>query len=173
MASHPSVLAWKIPWTEEPGRLQSLGSQRVSHGWSDWAGRQAGLITLKSWTREWAQRRHAIYQGSQRWWISSRLSSVQLLSHVQLFATLWTAACQASLSITNSWSLLKLMTMWQDYCRSYSNTGKKVCFHGREELSVCFHHQVYSIPFTCTRMLNCPFCFNGCSTWVPKSSLPI
>ena len=36
-------------------------------------------------------------------------SSVQLLSHVQLFATPWTSACQASLSITNSWSLLKLM----------------------------------------------------------------
>ena len=37
-------------------------------------------------------------------------SSVQLLSCVQLFATPWTAACQASLSITNSWSLLKLMS---------------------------------------------------------------
>ena len=36
-------------------------------------------------------------------------SSVQSLSHVQLFATLWTTACQASLSITNSRSLLKLM----------------------------------------------------------------
>ena len=35
--------------------------------------------------------------------------SVQVLSHVQLFATLQTAACQASLSITNSWSLFKLM----------------------------------------------------------------
>ena len=31
MASHSSTLAWKIPWTEEPGRLQSLGSQRVGH----------------------------------------------------------------------------------------------------------------------------------------------
>ena len=38
-------------------------------------------------------------------------SSVQLLSHVQLFVTLWTAACQASLSITNSWSFLKLMSI--------------------------------------------------------------
>ena len=37
--------------------------------------------------------------------------SVQLLSHVQLFATPWTAACQASLSITNSQSLLKLMSI--------------------------------------------------------------
>ena len=31
MASHSSTLAWKIPWMEEPGRLQSLGSQRVGH----------------------------------------------------------------------------------------------------------------------------------------------
>ena len=31
MAIHSSTLAWKIPWTEEPGRLQSMGSQRVGH----------------------------------------------------------------------------------------------------------------------------------------------
>ena len=43
--------------------------------------------------------------------ISVQLSSVQSLSHVQLFATLWTAARQASLSITNSQSLLKLMSI--------------------------------------------------------------
>ena len=30
-----SILAWRIPWAEEPGRLQSLGSHRVGHGWSD------------------------------------------------------------------------------------------------------------------------------------------
>ena len=29
MATHSSILAWRIPWTEEPGRLQSMGSQRV------------------------------------------------------------------------------------------------------------------------------------------------
>ena len=39
------------------------------------------------------------------------INSVQSLSHVQLFATPWTVACQASLSITNSWSLLKLMSI--------------------------------------------------------------
>ena len=32
MATHSSALVWKIPWTEEPGRLQSMGSQRVGHG---------------------------------------------------------------------------------------------------------------------------------------------
>ena len=31
MATHSSILAWKIPWTEEPGGLQSMGSQRVGH----------------------------------------------------------------------------------------------------------------------------------------------
>ena len=31
MVAHSSTLAWKIPWTEEPGRLQSMGSQRVGH----------------------------------------------------------------------------------------------------------------------------------------------
>ena len=31
MATHSSILAWKIPWTEEPGRLQSIGLQRVRH----------------------------------------------------------------------------------------------------------------------------------------------
>ena len=31
MATHSSILAWKIPWTEEPGRIESMGSQRVRH----------------------------------------------------------------------------------------------------------------------------------------------
>ena len=33
MAIHSSILAWRIPWTEEPGGLQSMGSQRVRHDW--------------------------------------------------------------------------------------------------------------------------------------------
>ena len=32
MATHSSILVWEIPWTEEPGGLQSVGSQRVGHG---------------------------------------------------------------------------------------------------------------------------------------------
>ena len=34
MATHSSILAWKIPWTEESGRLQSMRSQRVGHDWA-------------------------------------------------------------------------------------------------------------------------------------------
>ena len=43
MATHSSTLAWKIPWTEEPGMLQSMGSQRVGH---DWATSHTSLTQL-------------------------------------------------------------------------------------------------------------------------------
>ena len=34
MPTHSSILAWRIPWTEEPGVLQSMSLQRVGHGWA-------------------------------------------------------------------------------------------------------------------------------------------
>ena len=37
MATHSNILAWKIPWTEEPGELQSIGLQRIGHNRSDLA----------------------------------------------------------------------------------------------------------------------------------------
>ena len=81
MANHSSILAWRIPWTKDPGRLQSTGSQRVGHDW-------ATSLSL-----------------------SLSFSSAQSLSPVWLFATPWTAARQASLSITNSRSSLKLTSI--------------------------------------------------------------
>ena len=41
MATHSSVLAWRIPWTEKPGRLQSMGSHRVRHDWNNLAAAAA------------------------------------------------------------------------------------------------------------------------------------
>ena len=43
MATHSSILAWRIPWTEEPGRLQFIGSHRVRHDWNDLARMQAAI----------------------------------------------------------------------------------------------------------------------------------
>ena len=46
-ATHPSILAWRIPWTEEPGGLQSMGLQRVGHDWAtelNWSEIQKGFI---------------------------------------------------------------------------------------------------------------------------------
>ena len=42
MATHSSTLAWKIPWIEEPGRLQSMGSQRVRHSLATKQQQQSG-----------------------------------------------------------------------------------------------------------------------------------
>ena len=49
IATHSSILAWRIPWTEEPGGLQSKGSQRVKHNWSD-SGR-AHILHMYVWSR--------------------------------------------------------------------------------------------------------------------------
>ena len=68
MAIHSSTLAWRIPWTEEPGRLQSMGSQRVRHNWSDWAHTHRLFATRMSF----------------RWSVCSNLLSVHFL------ITLWT-----------------------------------------------------------------------------------
>ena len=74
LATHSGNLAWKIPWTEEPGRLQSIELQRVGH-------------------------------------TCTQFSSVQFSRSVVSDSPPWTAACQASLSITSSQSLPKLMSI--------------------------------------------------------------
>ena len=49
MAPHSSTLAWKTPWTEEPGRLQSMGSLRVGHDWAT----SLSVFTSMHWRRKW------------------------------------------------------------------------------------------------------------------------
>ena len=49
MAPHSSTLAWKIPWTEEPGGLQSMRSLRVGHDWAT----SLSLFTFMHWKRKW------------------------------------------------------------------------------------------------------------------------
>ena len=48
MATHSNTLAWKIQWTEEPGRLQSMGSQKVGHNWVTSLSRNNNLKNLLS-----------------------------------------------------------------------------------------------------------------------------
>ena len=49
MATHSSILAWRIPWTEEPGGLQSMGSLRGGHDWAT----SLSLFTFTQWRRQW------------------------------------------------------------------------------------------------------------------------
>ena len=69
MVTHYSILAQKIPWTEEPGGLQSMELQRIGCDWSEWAPHST-------------KRQTAIWD----------FTSVQLLNRVRLFATPWIAA---------------------------------------------------------------------------------
>ena len=113
MTTHSSILAWRIPWTEEPGGLQSMGSQE-----SDMTKQLSThtnvsikdltaifiIIELGLWERKTTEVKCHFH------YIISRVV-VQSLSHALLFVTPWTAACQASLSFTIPRSLLKFISI--------------------------------------------------------------
>ena len=63
MAPHSSTLAWKIPWMEEPGRLQSMGSIRVRHDWAT----SLSLFTFMHWGRKWQPTPVFLPWESQEW----------------------------------------------------------------------------------------------------------
>ena len=63
-ATHSSTLAWKIPWTEEPGRLWSMGSLRVGHDWAT----SLSLFTFMHWRRKWQPTPVFLPGESQGWW---------------------------------------------------------------------------------------------------------
>ena len=73
MATHSSTLAWEIPWTEEPGRLQSMGSQRVGHDWAT----SLTLFTFMYWRRKW-QRTPVFLPGESQGWEPGGLPSMGL-----------------------------------------------------------------------------------------------
>ena len=100
MATHSSILAWKIPRTEEPARLQSMGLQRVRHEWETSLSyhfmihrKVVKRVNLKSSHQK--EKCFYWHNGcSVRWWILCMLSC---FNRVQLLMTWWTAACQAPL----------------------------------------------------------------------------
>ena len=63
MATHSSILAWRIPWREEPGRLQSTGSQRVGHNWA--TSLSLSLSKGKSGLVKWICRLIILQSGSE------------------------------------------------------------------------------------------------------------
>ena len=102
MATHSRILAWEIPWTEEPGGQQSMGSQRVGHnletnGWKQVMRKEGKDNIIHACT--------LLEPPSQSCFIECVLS---YFSHVRLFVILWTVAHQATLSMglsrQESWS---------------------------------------------------------------------
>ena len=118
LATHSSTLAWKIPWMEEPGRLQSMGSLGVRHDWVTWLS----LFTFMHWRRKWQPtpiHLPGVLQARTLEWVAISFSNawkwkvkVKSLSRVGLSATPWTAAHQTPPSMGFSrqeyWSGLPL-----------------------------------------------------------------
>ena len=67
MATHSSVLAWRIPGTGEPGGLPSVGSHRIGHDWSDLAAAAAAMHNTH-WKRPWYWERLKAGEGEDRGW---------------------------------------------------------------------------------------------------------
>ena len=80
MAPHSSTLAWKIPWVEEPGGLQSVGSLGVGHNW----GTSLSLFTFMHWRRKWQHTPVFLPGGSQGW---GSLVDCRLWGHTELDTT--------------------------------------------------------------------------------------
>ena len=78
MATHSSILVWRIPWTEEPGGLQSMGSQRVRHDWETDTF-PLSVVTLNNMTvrRENTRlSRLGKVVSSGGWWVRMRLDDL-------------------------------------------------------------------------------------------------
>ena len=99
MAPHCSTLAWKIPWTEEPGGLQSMGLWRVRHDWAT----SLSLFTFMHWRRKWQPTPVFLpgeSQGREAWWAAvygiaqsrkrlKRLSSSSSSNRLPLLQASW------------------------------------------------------------------------------------
>ena len=80
MAPHSSTLAWKVPWAEEPGGPQSMGSRRVGHNWAT----SLSLFTFMHWRRKWQPTPVFLPEESQGW---GSLVGCHLWGHTELDTT--------------------------------------------------------------------------------------
>ena len=113
MAPHSSTLAWKIPWTEEPGRLQSMGSLRVGPDWAT----SLSLLTFMHGRRKWQPTPVFLPRESQGWqglvgcrlWGGTELDMTEELSSIRIVADSWHGAKYFSnLEMSTSFLLLDL-----------------------------------------------------------------
>ena len=110
MLSCSVVSESSTPWTVNRQAPLSMGFSRQEY-WNGLPFPSPGIFLIQGSNPGLLHCRWILYCLSHQGSPDVIISSVQLLSYVWLFATPWTAACQASLSITKSWSLLKLMSI--------------------------------------------------------------
>ena len=96
--THSSILAWRIPWAEDPSGLQSIGSQRVRHDWSNWA------CTHTHGTKKVFNYKTDLWAGAEMVAVIYPViypcaCMVSNFSRAWLLVTLWTVGRQAPLSM--------------------------------------------------------------------------
>ena len=122
MATHPSVLAWRIPGTGEPGGLSSLGSHRVRHDWSDLAAAPTAAssgvpITLAGWYGPGSYKVIAFLLGAgmhKTLCASSKSGAFLSLSPVEFLGGS-SSHCQTSRLGSLIWGS-ELSLLWENFC---------------------------------------------------------
>ena len=138
MATHPSFLAWRIPWTEEPGGLQSMGSQRVGH---DWTTKHSTALIHCMHTPQF------IYPCIHRW--THGLSHLWLLWIILLWTWVWIYFLELLVSvlsvprseITRSYGS---SVFFAEFLRNYYTVSiaVAVCFNSHQQCTTVPHpHQ--------------------------------
>ena len=102
MATHSSMLAWRIPWTGEPGRLQSTGSQRVGHDWATSLALSLPFI----WTTREANKMafHPTHWISNRFW----LVLAKFIKLLTVYACLSRCVCVSSGAVREELLMMKV-----------------------------------------------------------------
>ena len=115
MATHSSTLAWKIPWTEEPGRLQSMGLLRVGHDLAT----SLPLFPFMHWRRKWQPTPVFLPGESQRWG--------SLVADVYGVAQSWTQLKRLS-SSSNDYpvSVISTLLCWPFVKNNWNNNSKHI-----------------------------------------------
>ena len=128
MAAHSSILAWKIPWTTEPGRLPSMGSQRLGHDW-------ATSLSLSLSRRNKDAKASAEKELTEDWTVYG-VTRVLVVTSVVLLAGqgCWSHLCAAI------WLLLLLQLLLTD------NSRCSMDFSASWPLSVAFPSYVFKAP---------------------------
>ena len=107
MAPHSSTLAWKIPWMEESGGLQSMGSLRVGHDWAT----SLSLFTFMHWRRKWQPAPVFLPGESQGWgaWWAAIYGVAQSWTRLK---TLSSSSSSSLISLRDKKILLAQSVLW-------------------------------------------------------------
>ena len=112
MATHSCTLAWRIPWTEKPGRLQSMGSHRVGHDWSDWAAAAAILHGM--------EKPRSVYSLVSRWAFELFTYWLLWIMLMWTFTYMFLHRCIFDFSIYLEWNFWIMVTL----CLTFWDTAR-------------------------------------------------